>query len=104
MRNVDVWETLVVEVESVIRSALPAAWSLQIRPTDEDDRVVDGIVELIGPNQQRIAFALEVKRSGPVSSTGLVDQLITLTTRTPEPLLFVTDYRGYSSDRTSMAL
>ena len=92
MRNVEVWETLVPEVESALRRALPPAWSLRIRPAKADDRGVDGIVELIGPNQQVVTFALEVKRSGPVSSASLVDQLIALAAREPEPLLFVTDY------------
>lgn len=92
MRNKELWETIVAEGESAIRRALPATWSFRIRPTNGDDRPVDGIAELIGPNRQRVAFALEVKRSGPVSSASLVDQLITLAARAPEPLLFVTDY------------
>jgi DNA-binding HxlR family transcriptional regulator len=90
MRNEAIWETLVVE--AAITRALPPAWSLQMRPSNGEDRGVDGIAELIGPNQQRVTFALEVKRSGPVSSTGLVDQLTTVAARAPEPLLFVTDY------------
>lgn len=103
MRNEEVWETLVPAVEAAIKQALPPTWSLQIRPANGEGRGMDDMADLIGPNQRRITFALEVKRSGPVSSTSLVDQLITLGARAPEPLLFVTDYinptlRGGLSD------
>lgn len=92
MRNVDSWETLVPGVESAISRALPPRWSVKINPAKANDRGVDCIAQLIGPNQQVITFAVEVKRSGQMSSTGLVDQLITLASRAPQPLLFVTDY------------
>lgn len=108
MRNSDLWETLVADVEAVIRRSLPPAWSLHVRPTRET-RGEDGTAELIGPNQQRITFALEARRSSSVSASNLVDQLTTMAARAPKPLLFVTDYvnptlrRGLSEAGISFA-
>lgn len=91
MRNNVFGETFIADVEAAIRKSLPPAWSLRVRPTRET-RGGDGIVELIGPNQRRITFVIEAKRSGSVSTSNLVDQLTTMAARAPEPLLFVTDY------------
>src|SRR4051812_26003783 len=92
MGNMAFWETLASQVEASIQALLPDPWSFRVRHTDEPGREGDGVAEFVGPQRQRITFALEVKRSRPVSASSLVDQLAMTAARASEPLLFVTDY------------
>lgn len=92
MGNMEFWETLASQVETSIRALLPAPWSFGVRRGDQVDGETDGVAEFVGPQHQRITFALEVKRSRSESASSLADQLSMTAARASEPLLFVSDF------------
>lgn len=76
-----------------IAELLPASWRLDERP-GKHDRRFDAFVELVGPNETKVPFVAEVRRSGTVSTSLLISALRELNRVSGLPVLHLSDYIG----------
>ncbi len=77
----------------LIAELLPASWRLDKRSV-EVDRRFDAVVELVGPNETKVPFVAEVKRSGTVPTSLLISALRELNRASGLPVLYLSDYIG----------
>lgn len=91
MGNTKFYETVIVDSLRTIAEALPPAWSLR-RPQTQDARGADGFVELVGPTGETARFLVEAKRAGAGSATSIIDELVGISTRSSDSILFLSDY------------
>jgi len=93
MGNGLIWETRgVVDALRSVEDLLPSSWTLRVS-TNTPDPEFDAVADLVGPNAERLTFAVEAKRSGtPVSL--LISRLRERARSTILPLMYVSDYIG----------
>lgn len=77
----------------LIAELLPASWRLDKRSV-EVERRFDAVVELVGPNETKVPFVAEVKRSGTVPTSLLISALRELNRASGLPVLYLSDYIG----------
>lgn len=97
MGNGGVRETMIGDALGRIAELLPDSWRLDERPSGSPDGRLDEVVELVGPNETRIPFVVEAKRSGSVSTSLLISALRELNRVSGLPVLYLSDYIGQTS-------
>ena len=97
-------ETAIVdEALRSIAALLPASWMVEERAgLPSDGQQIDALVDLVAPNGDRIAFAVEAKRSGSLPIASLLSVLRERERHSSRHVLFVSDYLGPSL-RTALA-
>jgi hypothetical protein len=98
MRNESVQETTIVtDALRSISALLPASWTVDHRAgVRSAGQQVDGYVDLIGSDGDRLSFVVEAKRSGSASIAAILSGLRELERRSSLRMLFVSDYLGPS--------
>lgn len=98
MGNARIRETVLTnDALRSVAELLPAQWSIEVLTSVPlADREVDAIVDLVGPIDQRISFAVESKRAGAVAIPYLMTVLREIRAGSRLPVLFVSNYIGPS--------
>jgi hypothetical protein len=96
MRNEPVRETQILDdaLQRLVE-LMPASWRLEEhRGSSLEQRRLDAVVKMVGPNEVGVSYALEGRRSGTAPTSLLVPALREIERVSDMPVLFVSDYIG----------